>query len=272
MAISLRIIDEALSRAVLQTTPASLDLNFHSFIEYLLTFILFIGAGSLLPITALIVKKMEDNAFSKGVRRHLKSRAESAGGEAAQALPGEVTAHPTQMNTQFIRVGRFNAKYGTQLRPKFGPHGETELKITTFFEVDTPPTQAFHLSIGLRADHWNGREAIEASELANRLSWNVPEAELMEALRKSENLRLLHELFQLGPGQITCDNKEFSIQLECSLTREAHFEQFYRAAKSLFYVYARVAQMNLPEWRAPENNYDWWAEDEEAGGEEALKR
>ena len=68
MAISLRIIDEALSRAVLQTTPASLDLNFHSFIEYLLTFILFIGAGSLLPITVFTMHDLyAGSAQIKGI-------------------------------------------------------------------------------------------------------------------------------------------------------------------------------------------------------------
>ncbi len=267
MTISLTSIPEALSATFCQTTYQvtfisleQLHLWFETYWPVIATasFIIFmtIGYGALLAI------KLEDNAFIKGVRRHLKSRAETGTDEATAALPGDVLAHSAQHNSRFIRVGKFHGKYGSQLRPHVGPNGVSELKVMTFFSVNVPQAQAFQFSIGLLAGQW--RDAIKRHDFADRLSWQVSAAELLETLRQEENVRLLRELFLLGPGQITCDDKEFLIQLDCSLTRSAQLEHFYKTARALFYAYARVAQMNIPEWRAPENNYDWWAEDSAA--------
>lgn len=194
---------------------------------------------------------------------HLSKRQGGLEGFDARNSQGEHSDQASRYRTFY--VGKFR---GTLLRklvatPKQSGQGESgddagALRLITFFSVTIPPVQSFSFSLEF-PNPKRYQAALSRQELLDALVWNIPERELEEAFHRPEALQLLCELFSLGSGRIACGGNDFSISINCHLTSGAELECFGATARKFFRVYAQVAQMNLPEWRSPENNYDWWS-------------
>lgn len=163
-----------------------------------------------------------------------------------------------------FRVGKFQGTLRRRLMMATKKSGRIDLRndegalqMMTFFSITIPAVQSFYFTLEFPESQWDPR-ARPQQALFRDLVWDIPERELDEAFHRLESIQLLRDLFSLGPGSIVCADNDFSIYIKRGLRSEAELESFYSTARKIFRVYARVAQLNLLEWRSPENNYDWW--------------
>lgn len=158
-----------------------------------------------------------------------------------------------------FRCGRYT---GT-LKRQMARRADSELFIVTVFRVSVPNVGSYRMNVEMPRLGWSEQKIeSEDSVFLSSLIWKVPEAELSDAFRKRENVIRLKRLFAIGPGMIRCKEGEFAVFNMSGIDRDAQLDAFWENARALFWSYAQVAQMNIPAWRAPENNYDWWKDGE----------
>lgn len=171
-------------------------------------------------------------------------------------------AHALAAKYRLFRLGPYRGKMSRSLVPKKSgaPQGSAALPaVMTSLSVAVPQVQAFHLKIELPNSRWNALISASDEEFVRRLIWEAAEPELLDAFRRQTSVELLRRLFASGPGMIFCEGDNFSIHILRELPTEAQLDFFLKNAKDVFRIYAQVAQLNIAEWRFPENNYDWWS-------------
>lgn len=163
---------------------------------------------------------------------------------------------------QSFKCGRYSGTLKRQMARRSGAVGP-EVFIVTVFRVSIPDVGKFRMNVEMPRLGWSERKIeSEDSVFLSSLIWKVPEAELSDVFRKRENVIRLKRLFSIGPGMIRCKEGEFAVFNMSGISEEEQLDAFWECSRALFWSYAKVAQMNIPEWRAPGNNYDWWMEGE----------
>lgn len=141
--------------------------------------------------------------------------------------------------------------------------GVNDILLMTIFSVAIPSVRSFYLKIEfphLKNAKKKGSGVMDI-DFASKIVWDIPEPELRAAFQTPEVIKWMRRLARSASGEILCRDGEFSIQLLRGLKSEGKLDSFLLISKRLFRIYAQIAQMNLSEWRLPENNHDWWQEE-----------
>lgn len=174
-------------------------------------------------------------------------------------------SHGQNLKYESFQVGRFRGTLRRRLMAEAQKSAQIdlrndigELQIMTYFSLVIPEVRSFGFKVEFPKSRWVEKWRLSDSEFLGRLSWEISERELDEALHRPEAIELLRDLFSLGPGSVVCSDNDFSIYIRRAITSEAQLDLFLSTAKKIFRLYARVVQLNVLTWRSPENNYDWW--------------
>lgn len=151
---------------------------------------------------------------------------------------------------------------GTVNRKLSGRNAGGGTFLVTVFGVTIPEAQQLRMKVEMPRSRWAEAMGLSPARFAEALMWDVPDPELKKALMKPANLTKLRKLFSIGPGMVRCEGRNFAVYNLSGVRTPAQLDTFWETARSVFWTFAQVAGMNLPEWRRPENNHDWWAEGE----------
>ncbi|GEM_PF-3831580 len=142
--------------------------------------------------------------------------------------------------------------------------GLAAFTVVTMFSVTVADVDKMRIKIRLVPNKWEETMAMEDdADFLSALDWDMEEMELYNTFRKKkENVARLRKLFAMGPGEISCEGEDFFVSNWGKISRAEELEAFWQASRDIFWAYAQIVQFNLPSWRLPENNYDWWKEGE----------
>lgn len=175
---------------------------------------------------------------------------------------------PLQQKYSAFTLGKFQGKIFRKifvlpdnvLRASKRGQKINDVLLTTTFTVAIPPVQNFYLRIEfprLKDKKKKGQRDAEA-DFVSKIVWEIPEPELLAAFQSFAAIEEMRGLARSAAGEIVCRDGEFSIRLLRGLKSDDKLDSFYLISASLFRIYAQVAQLNVPAWRLPENNHDWW--------------
>lgn len=160
--------------------------------------------------------------------------------------------------------GYFPATLTRRMKSQDADIGLAAFTVVTLFSVTVADVGNMRMRIRLRPPTWEETMAMEDdADFLSALEWDMEEMELYNSFRKKkENVAKLRKLFALGPGEISCEGEDFFVSNWGMIQYAEQLEAFWQASRKVFWAYAQIVQFNLPSWRLPENNYDWWKEGE----------
>lgn len=177
---------------------------------------------------------------------------------------------PGVLNLELYRSFKCGPFKGTTERRQSRRESGVPNAIGTIFSVAIPDAQHLKMAIELPTRRWQDfcehkgfhEHKGFCENPKTLLEWTVPNPELKAAFQKPECMAKLIKLFDLGPGMIRCEGNKFAVYNLSGVNSEAQLDEFWETARSIFWTFAQVATLNLPEWRLPQNNHDWWADGE----------
>lgn len=155
-----------------------------------------------------------------------------------------------------IRFGNFQGKIFRRMFNR---------SLFTVFTIKIPPVGNFQFDIDFPTSHpavaRYRKYPKKPKHFVAMLNIQTPETELLETFQSGDFQKYLWHLSQLAPGKVSCHGDEFSIHLIEGLQSPFVLDRFLILSQLIFYAYAKVAHLNIPSWRLPGNNYDWWADE-----------